>query len=61
MYIIGFGGGEGNELNSNIAVFLKWSKLPLNSENLRNHRCRNKVHFKDPLCYLCLHGAVVAC
>ena len=45
-------------------VFPKWSELSLNSvnlENQRNHWGTNKVHFKDPLCYLCFSGTVVAC
>ena len=31
-----------------------------NSENLENHMSIKVDQFKDPLCYLCLDGAVVS-
>ena len=32
-----------------------------NSRKLINHWSINWAEFKDPHCYLCLHGTVVAC
>ena len=46
-------------LNWNSWVFLKWNWDSVNSENLVNYWSMNRGQFKDPLCYLCLHGAVV--
>ena len=43
--------------------FLNEAELPLNSSNsgnLINHWSMNWAQFKDPLCYLCLAGAVTA-
>ena len=33
----------------------------MNSEKLTNHWSINWVQFKNPHCYLCLHGPVVVC
>ena len=44
-------------------LFLNKVKLSLNSvnsANLINHWSMNRYQFKDPLCYLYLHGAVVS-
>ena len=44
-------------------VFPKWNRYSVNSVNLGNlinHCSINHDQFKDPVCYLCLAGAVVA-
>ena len=44
-------------------VFPKWngnSVNSANSENIRNHWSMNWGQLKDPLCYLCLAGVVIA-
>ena len=46
-----------------IGVFLKWIRNSVNSAssgNLINHWSMNWIQFRDPLCYLCFAGAVVA-
>ena len=46
-----------------LQFFLNGERLSLNlvnSGNLINHWSMNKVHLKDPLCYLCLPGAGLA-
>ena len=47
------------EFNLIIGVFPNWSELSLNSENQLNHLSMNKVHFKDPVYYMCLPGTEV--
>ena len=41
-------------------VFPKWIRNSMNSGNLINHCSMNCTKFKDPLCCLCLVGALVA-
>ena len=48
-----------NQLEEN-GVFPKWIRNSVNLGNLINHLSMNWTQLKDPLCYLCLTGAVVA-
>ena len=43
-----------------IGVFPKWIRNSANSRNLINHWSMNWAQFKDPFCYMCLAGTVVA-
>ena len=43
-----------------LTFFPKWNRNSTNSGNLTNHWSMNRSQFKNTLCHLCVHGAVVS-